>query len=264
MHDSDDDSPTRSSDIKYPFHAATNCYMLNNATLGIFCTGIPNSFTLDSIHNFFQRYGEMKRIKYNESKRSCVIIFYDIRSAVNAYVAVNNYEFDQFHALRLKFLKPDDLKRENITHCIYLKLLNSNSTPPSVTLIENFARTFGDFHFVEPFSDSCFLIHFYDYRQSIQCLQQSVVEFQNTKFAMYLHYTTINSANSVSNNQFLNDPPQFDKLDSSFAKLSGRIYTPSQSHHNDFYYHLISSIVHNYSSKPNSKNRKYNLSSSPK
>lgn len=230
---------------------AAKCYMLNDASLGIHCTKIPKSMEIDDAIKFFNVYGEIDSIGYEPKKGSCDVIYYDIRSSIAAFIALQNYSFDKKHILRLNFIGMDFLKEIQKTPFVILKLVDNHDQFTKKDEIEHFARSYGDFHLVEQAENGEFIIYFYDSRQCNQCISKPNVEFSNKfKYTIYPYYNFLNQSADTSQKKRKNVSQiqtkkldEFnDKLEDSFSDKDIKIYIPAPGQNKSFHCRLFLSL----------------------
>lgn len=232
---------------------ADKCYMLNNATLGIHCTRLPKSMEMVDVIKFFNVYGEIDSIGYQPKKRFCDVIYYDIRSSIAAFIALHNYSFDEKHILRINFVGIEYFEKIRKTPFVSLRLINECEDFLPKNDVEQFARSYGDFHLVESTVNGGFIIYFYDSRQCNQCLAKSNIEFNDRfKYVIYPYYNylsePIDTAELEDKNNFINKilTTNFDEFDNKIDKYINeqdiQIYTPAPSQYNSFHYRLFISL----------------------
>lgn len=240
-------------------NAASKCYMLNEASLGIHCTRIPRSMEISDVVKFFNVYGEIDSIGYESKKGTCDILYYDIRSSIAAFIALQNYSFDKKHILRINFIGMDYLKEIQKTSFVILKLINDQNGFVKKYEIEEFARSYGDFHLVEPIISGCFIIYFYDSRQCNQCISKSHLEFDNKfKYAVFPYYKNLYKPIEFSKKSQKNDSKfellttKFDEfndnLESGLNDKDFKIYVPIVGQQKSFHCKLFISLFNRQAS----------------
>lgn len=239
---------------------ASRCYMLNEATLGINCKGFPKSMLINDVINFFSVYGEIDALGYEPEKKSCKVIYYDIRSSVAAFIALQKYSFDEKHVFTISFIDMNYFSQVEKTSFILLRLINNNNNNkfPSIEEVEQFARSYGDFHYVEPTTFGGFIIYFYDSRQCSQCLGNQNIEFtNNSRYSILPYYNCLNKfCDSKLNKEegiFIEVPTiNVEKIENnlkdSLKNLEVQIYQPAPIQHSNFHSKLLMTLFTKYSS----------------